>query len=456
MNPSLLNVDNTLDLQERTMALEAEHFDWAVRVSNSLPTEERQWRAYLNLLALVGFKEWLSQRAPDLAVQADGCSILSPPLANVIDAVCNLAIGEFRVCLLVMERRDHGTVSVPRAVIDLPEFTAHFYVLVEVLEEQAEAMIHSVLSYDQLRQQQTAQALQPQPDWTYLLPLHWFALDLTAMIVALRCGDLYQFSLPKAPARLVFLNRYKDSVAATLSANGKIERPLWEVLSWEEGTVLLTTPGLARWFYQQQRQPAANAEATLLTLLNNLTQSAVNGWYWMQETLDDLALRWRWTLQPALTPAGAMRGNVSDTSKEITRRPYENVVTFLNEKGIKLPPQEHNAWMDLELGNERLRLRAIPIPSISSEENQESVAQWGLFVLLEAQPGCTLPQGATLQMSDETEVLNEQSFDQDTEDAFLFSCVAGDRHEQFVVTIKLANGLSLSLPPFAFQPEPQP
>ena len=225
MNPSLLKFSDTFDLQDRTVPLETEHFDWAGRMSNPLPTEERQWKTYLNLLALAGFKEWLSQRAPDLTVQSDGCSSLSPPLANVIDAVCNLEISGLKVCLLVMERRDNGTVSVPRAVVDLPEFIAHFYVLVEVSEEQEEVMIHSVLSYAQLIKQLAANALRPQPDWTYLIPLHWFALDLTQMVVALRCGELYQPLLPKAPARLFFLSQHKDSVAAALSASGNADRP---------------------------------------------------------------------------------------------------------------------------------------------------------------------------------------------------------------------------------------
>lgn len=455
MNPSLLKSSDTFDLQDRTVPLEIEHFDWAVRMSNLLRTEERQWKTYLNLLALAGFKEWLSQRVPDLTVQSDDCSSLSPPLANVIDAVCNLQISGFKVCLLVMERRDNGTVSVPRAVVDLPEFTAHFYVLVEVSEEQEEVMIHSVLSYAQLIKQRAANALQPQPDWTYLIPLHWFALDLTQMVVALRCGEFYQPALPKVPARLVFLSQHKDSIAATLSASSNAGRQLWERLSWKEGTVLLTAPELVNWFYQQQIQPAINAEASLQALLNNLTQRAINGWHWMQETLDEVALRWGWAMQPALTPAGAMRGDVPDGSMRITRRSYKNAIAALKEKGIKLPPQEHNACMDLELGNERLRLRAIPIPAVPSEDHQELVSEWRLFVLLEAQPDYTLSQGVTLQMSDETEVLDEQSFDQNTEDAYLFSCVAGDRHEHFVVTIQLANGLSLTLPPFAFQPEPQ-
>lgn len=453
MNPSLLKSSDTFDLQNRTVPLETEHFDWAVQVSNPLPTEERQWKTYLNLLALAGFKEWLSQRAPDVTVQSDGCSILSPPLANVIDAVCNLEISDFRVCLLVIERRDNGTVSVPRAVIDLPEFTAHFYVLVEVSEEQEEVMIHSVLSYDQIIKQQTAHPLQPQHDWNYLLPLHWFTLDLTHMVVALRCGDIYQPSLPKAPARLVFLSQHKDSVAAALSANSNADRPIWDVLSWEEGTALLTAPELVNWFYQQQIQPSFNPEASSQALLDHLTQQAINGWNWMQETLDDLALRWGWVMQPALTPAGVILGDLSGGIRNI-RRSYRNAIAALKERGIKLPPQEHNPCIDLELGNERLRLRAIPIPAVSSEDDQEPASEWRLFVLLEAQPDHTLSQGITLQMSDETEVLDEQSFDQDTEDVYLFSCVAGDYHEHFIVTIKLTNGLSLSLPPFTFQPEP--
>jgi hypothetical protein len=88
----------------------------------------KQWQVYLNCLALSAFETWLDERAESLKIHSDKCTILQPALANFINAVANLQVGEFKVCLIATGSLSDEMVSFPRVVVDLPEFIPHFYV----------------------------------------------------------------------------------------------------------------------------------------------------------------------------------------------------------------------------------------------------------------------------------------------------------------------------------------
>jgi hypothetical protein len=76
-------------------------------------------------------------------------------------------------------------------------------------------------------------------------------------------------------------------------------------------------------------------------------------------------------------------------------------------------------------------------------------AEWVLLLVLKAQPGSQLPPGIQLRVSELAGVVSEPTR---TEAPYLYTCVAGQWDEQFVVTIALSDGTALTLPPFAFSP----
>jgi hypothetical protein len=158
-------------LPTQRVDLSSEAIDQAVELSLQIPNEDRQWQTYLNVLALYGFEEWLETRATDLTINREHCSVLQPAMANAIEAVCNLTVNGFKVCLIATGSLTDEEVTLPRAVVDLPEFVAHFYVLVEVQEEQETAVVSGFLSYDQLVNRQATVNLQADEDWTYQLRL---------------------------------------------------------------------------------------------------------------------------------------------------------------------------------------------------------------------------------------------------------------------------------------------
>ncbi len=54
-----------------------EHLQQAARLSQSIRLPDQRWQVYLCALGLLGFQEWLSDRAPELTVQSDRSSMPS-------------------------------------------------------------------------------------------------------------------------------------------------------------------------------------------------------------------------------------------------------------------------------------------------------------------------------------------------------------------------------------------
>jgi Protein of unknown function (DUF1822) len=444
---------NTLlePLPDRTIHLNHAQFQQAVEWSDRLPTEDSQWRTYLNGLMVAGFQTWLAERAPDLIVQTQQCTLLKPEIANLLDAVCHLEVAGWKIDLIRLEVGDDDTALIPRAVIDLPEFAAHLYLLVEVLDEEEEIILHGSLNWERLAAWQRSHPLVPQPNWTYTLPLDWFDPALTHLIVSLRCADLIQPTLPKVPERAPLPSHQWTELTTALSRLNQAEQPLWTGLSWEQGATLFIYPHLANWLYQEQLQPysESQAQASLSPSNQGFNRAVINSWIWMQDQLDQASHLWGWTLQPAL--AAEFRTTQPSPSSE--QRTYGAAIAALCDRGITLPNQDYNACLDFNLGTDQLRLRAIPIPAIPSPENPAPILEWRLVVILDAQPEHKLAKGITLQVSDDQDVLDQQVSDQGSDDAYLFSCVVGGWDEQFTITIQNADGTSLTLPPFAFQPD---
>ncbi len=184
------------------IALRPEQIDDALALSQRSLQTENQWQIYLTALALNGFEQWLRDRASDLIAQRTQCSILSPAVTDATTAACNLQVNGFRLCIIGSESVFDGSIAIPAAAIDSPDCVAHFYVPVEVYEEQAHVRLCGFLRYDQL-QQQRATALELAEDGTYRLPLGWFEPDLNRLLLHLSCLEPSAIALPAiTPTRL--------------------------------------------------------------------------------------------------------------------------------------------------------------------------------------------------------------------------------------------------------------
>lgn len=119
--------------------LEAEAFDWAKDFSNDVTDESQQWQAYLDALALIGCEKWLQEHMPKQPVKKD-----------FIGNTAYLKIGEFKFCIIATEHLLDEVANIPKDLVERSDLLAHFYLIIEVIEEQEEMIIRGFLRYDQL------------------------------------------------------------------------------------------------------------------------------------------------------------------------------------------------------------------------------------------------------------------------------------------------------------------
>jgi Protein of unknown function (DUF1822) len=138
--------------QPETLWLQPKHFEQAIVFSNNdsaLPEVDR-WQLYLNRLALLGFEEWLKKASSWYSIDKTQCM-------NEVDALYHLQINKFKLNLIIKEHILDEEVEIPLVAIP-PDgdscieqsHAAHFYVLLEITEEQQQLMIRGFLRYDRL------------------------------------------------------------------------------------------------------------------------------------------------------------------------------------------------------------------------------------------------------------------------------------------------------------------
>jgi len=175
--------------------LEPEDFKQAREISDRVTAEPQQWRIYINSLAVFGFEQWLRKRVPEISINRDRCSLWQPNSANVIDAVCNLKVENFQVCLIVKEDLSDEVVMMPKTVLDSAELAAHFYVVIEVLEEEEQVIFQGFVRRNQLLDYPSRVDLGNR-DGCYRFPRSLFDADLNHLLFDSRYLEPTAIPLP--------------------------------------------------------------------------------------------------------------------------------------------------------------------------------------------------------------------------------------------------------------------
>lgn len=440
------------------IALESANIDRAIQISSAIPNESQQWQTYLNALALFGFEQWLNERAADIPLNSADSTVLQPQYANVFQAVANLTVGSFKVCLIATGSLTDEEVIIPQTVIDLPEFAAHFYVLIEIQEEFEQAIIRGFVRRDRLDSQCQALNLPPNADWTYSVPLAWFDSDPDRLLLYLRCLEPSAILLPEiAGDRIAVLSTVQAELETLLPLLQSRETALWQVLNWQQGTAVLTNPELLEWLYKLQTEENDKQEAEtqnelrnyLSDLLNLLTQRTVNVARWLQDQIDELAQGLSWVLMPpTFVPATVSMRSTQSLEAVLPTGEFEEIIKQLANTGMEIPTTARGAYQDIGLADIQARLYALTWPFLSPENTPE----WTLLLVLGPTPDSALPNGIRLRVSDQSGVLVQRTLNRNSMDTYLYVLIAGRWDEKFLATITLPNGTALTLPPFAFRP----
>ena len=416
-------------LQDETIVIDATRIHEAIELSDSISNEKQQWQAYLNALALLSFEQWLEERAPELSVNREDCSILQTHYLGLIKAVFNLKVNAFKVCLIPLGTQMDTAISIPRISIELLNFTPHLYIAIHVVEELEQARILGFIGFDELRERLSSANLQAESNWNYRIPSNWLDNNLDNLLLSLRC--LKPVPIPDAvPSNLssYWSDRIKGKITKYRNYPDSLDLELWEVFSWEEAMILFTHPEL----FQIEKTP---------------TNSFINVAAWLSDRLDELAQELSWTLLPSfnadrfrLQAATAMRSPMEE---------LDNILTQLERSGTDIPPQARGAYQDIKLGEETVRLYIVAWSLLSPE----NTPLWKLLLILGGLEGQHPAYGTTLRVSDQTQILVEQICDRQTDAPYLYVRVAGTWEDTFSVNITLIDGSSITLPIFAFHPQ---
>ena len=182
-------------LLPEVILLESEYFDQAKNISSQVRDESSQWQIYLNTLALIALEEWLKERISEQSISQTN---------QITENTCSLKIGEFRVCVIATDNLLHELVYLPKNVVESPELATHFYVVLEVLEEQEKVIFRGCLRYDQLVDYRNHVNLQPQ-DNLYQLPLSLFDTEPNHLLFYCRFLEPTSIPLPVVSAQMTTL-----------------------------------------------------------------------------------------------------------------------------------------------------------------------------------------------------------------------------------------------------------
>ncbi|GAB4383129.1 MAG: hypothetical protein Kow00121_44540 [Elainellaceae cyanobacterium] len=420
--------------------LTPEQINQAVQISQSLPNREAQWQVYANALSLLGFQSWLEAWGADLAIDTTTCTLHQSQYASLIDAVTNLQVGAFKLCLVTVNSVAEPLITVPKAVIDVDSFQPYFYVLVEVIEEELMTRIYGYLRSDQLVEHQSSL---PAADttWSYALPRDWFHPDPNALLLELRCLEPGAIVLPhtsSSPLASAVVERRLDELTSQLQTP---TIPLSQLLNWEEIATILHHPFLADRLHQIQQPPAQSA-SVVSDSLQVLTQQAINAGVWLRDQLDAAAQELSWVLLPTLTPAmGGLRSAAAELS---------TIARSLEQVGLVIPAHARIAYRDLLGDRTDLRLYAA-----TWELPDSSQPEWALLLVLGSQSANSLPIGTWWQVSDLSQPLVEQVVTEMQLEPYLYTQVEGSWEEQFQVTIAQPsqNETHTTTFTFAFHPD---
>ncbi|KYC35453.1 hypothetical protein WA1_06405 [Scytonema hofmannii PCC 7110] len=435
-------------LPTESILFESEELNQAVELSSQIPDNSRQWQTYINALGLFTFAKWLEERDENLTVSWEESTIANRALANVISSVANLQVGKFNLCLITVGSLFEEQVSLPRLVVELPEYVPHFYVLVEVLEEQECGMVRGFINYQQLWENLENVQRNTQLDWTYKIPLTWFEKDCERLLLYLRVLESEALPLPTVPSdRKQQLAASERELVRLLPQLQAPEKELWEILTWEQGRAVLTSPELLEWVYKLQNnnlelenietQTSASLQTYLSDFIKLITQPAINLGRWLWDELDEIGESLSWILLPRLTPVREFRSPVEE---------FEAIKSQLEAQGLEIPTGARCGYHNFLLAGIPLRIYAVAW-NLSTNNNPNS---WSLLLVLGVPSPNTLPHNLKFRVSDQTCILTEKGVNPEQVESYLYTCVVGDWNEKFIVSVSIADGVEVTLPPFVF------
>ncbi|MFK8185391.1 MAG: DUF1822 family protein, partial [Phormidesmis sp.] len=175
-------------LSPTILEISAEHYQQAKELTaeqidtNHTHTESLRWQTYLAQLGLLAFREWLADNEmPSIISMANG----------IENSLQYLQIGEFRLGLLTAEHVLSEQVDIPAQCTYSADTAAHFYILLEVAEEQSEVWFRGLIRHDSL-----SAFIEPEPTSSGIITIPLSAVEPEPSRLLHYCRYLAPSSIP--------------------------------------------------------------------------------------------------------------------------------------------------------------------------------------------------------------------------------------------------------------------
>ncbi|NES73416.1 MAG: DUF1822 family protein [Okeania sp. SIO2D1] len=228
-------------------------------------------------------------------------------------AISPLQVGGFKLCLLTNESIVEQGIEIPEEIIYSPELAAHLYTLIQVLEEEKEAILIGFLRYDQLINKSLKQIKKEK----YKLSFAEFKSDPSHLILNLKYLSPAAIKLPENTLtekltswlECIFTESWQ-SVEELLGNR----RPIVQMASVNETTETLSLKVAQTFLRQFQMTQKARDKIQIDLSQPELSQTEINNaLVKILQTTEDEETRWQaaellWEIDPNHPATGVRRG----------------------------------------------------------------------------------------------------------------------------------------------------
>nr|MDJ0775643.1 DUF1822 family protein [Mastigocoleus sp. MO_167.B18] len=244
---SLLNNPKYLDLnvEPPIISLKSEYFNKAREISHKVTGEGNQWKTYLSAIALFAFAEGLQEIVPDIKINIENASIFQDQYQTLTDTVCNIQLSNLKLCLITIDSLSDDWITIPESIIYSPNLAGHLYVLLEIVEEEGQLIIHGFMHRDDIIKYQESVTVtsKNQQRNNIKVPFSRFDPEINNLLIYSRLLEPDAITLPTenivTPAAIANIHKASHAITKSLVNLGQWWNEVFEE-GWESLEEILT------------------------------------------------------------------------------------------------------------------------------------------------------------------------------------------------------------------------
>lgn len=242
--------DNELD--QSLLALEAHDFEQAIVLSRTVEDLSEQSNLFLYQLGLIMIERWWKTNQNQWTLDTTQASRHSHRDLGTEQAISNLRVGNFTLCVLIAEHFMDDQFRIPTRALKESNLAAHFYLPLEIIEDESIARLHGFVRHDQLLKYVKADRLELEAETDcYMLPLSCCDEVLDHLSIFMHHSDPKLFGLPaKQLERMEWIKIKNCLVERITDVTEEIEKNISSLMSL--GTFLKPAQSMANTAWEQE------------------------------------------------------------------------------------------------------------------------------------------------------------------------------------------------------------